>query len=194
MSESVLDYLINTTTRPVLAGHSMGAKVAMLCALSGRVELAGLISLDMAPRRYEPSHLEIMMAMDAVPLSEIESRSDADSLLREAIPEPPVRSFLLKSLVKTPDGEYRWRLNLTALIADYDDILGWPGTGLYNGPTLFVGGTRSKYLSRERDADLIASHFPRARIDMIEGAGHWIHSERPNQVRELLEQFLSALA
>jgi esterase len=193
MTAMMRDYLRENTRHPVLVGHSMGAKVAMLCALEDPESVRALGVLDMAPRRYEPSHMDMMVAMLAVPLDEVASRSDADAFLASAIPERFVRSFLLKSLSKQPDGTYRWQLNLPALMNDYDDILGWPGSGSYGGPALFVGGTRSKYLNADRDRELIQSLFPHSEIHMLEGAGHWIHSERPEEIRELLVSFLDAV-
>lgn len=191
MTALMLGYLEEQTSAAVLVGHSMGAKVAMLCAFERPELVRGLLVLDMAPRRYEPSHLEIMQAMEAVPLAEVTQRSDADHLLSSAIPEAPVRAFLLKNLAKREDGSFTWRLNLRALINDYDEILGWPGDGVYQGPSLFVGGMNSKYLQEARDTHLILRSFPNAEILMLEGAGHWIHSERPAEVLRLSKEFFA---
>jgi esterase len=173
-----------------IVGHSMGGKVAMCLALNHPEHVAGLVVLDMAPRRYEPSHGAIMDAMLELPVDAVESRADADRMLADAIPSRPVRSFLLKNLVKD-DGSYRWRLNLPVLRREYDTILGWQGDGSYEGPALFVGGTQSKYLDPDRDDELVHGYFPRARIEMLDGSGHWIHSERPDEVRTLIRDFLS---
>lgn len=178
--------------RVAVAGHSMGGKVAMRLALDRPDLVAALVVLDMAPRRYEPSHGAIFDAMLALPVDEVDSRADADRMLADAIPSRPVRSFLLKNLVKD-DGSYRWRLNLPVLRREYATILGWEGEGTYEGPALFVGGTKSKYLDPERDEELVHAHFPHARIEMLDGAGHWIHSERPNDVRSLMSDFLATV-
>lgn len=130
-----------------------------------------------------------MDALLALPLDEVESRADADRRLEDLIPSKPVRSFLLKNLVKA-NGGYRWRLNLPVLRSEYDEILSWDADGRYDGPALFVGGTHSRYLKPARDAELVAGLFPHARVEMLEGAGHWIHSERPDDVRRLVAEFL----
>ena len=191
MSESVLD-LINAAGHgpAVLLGHSMGGKVAMKLALDHPRKVRALFVLDMAPRAYDPGHREIMDAMLALPLHEIQSRADADRMLGSAIPFKPVRSFLLKNLVKDDDG-YRWRLNLPLLRRDYERVLGWEAEGTYDGPVLFVGGSKSKYVKPERDSRLIRSYFPAADIRMVAGAGHWVHSERPEEVRALFRSFLT---
>ena len=188
--EAVADVLREERAAPaVVAGHSMGGKVAMRLALEHPGLVSALAVLDMAPRRYDRSHERIMDAMLALPVDEVGSRADADRMLADAIPSRPVRAFLLKNLVKTEDG-YRWRLNLRLLRDQYDTILGWDGSGTYEGPTLFLGGTESKYVKPDRDREIIAGHFPAARITMVEGAGHWIHSERPDEVQRLVARFL----
>ena len=190
MSAAVAGFLDDEGIGPaVVAGHSMGGKVAMRLALDRPDLVQGLIILDMAPRPYDRSHTQIIDAMLGLPTEQVESRADADRLLADSIPSRPVRSFLLKNLVKD-DGQYLWRLNLPLLKRDYDAILGWEGRGAYDGPALFVGGSESKYLKRERDADLVRGLFPRARIEILEGAGHWIHSERPDEVSALISEFL----
>ncbi len=190
MSESVVRLIDSAGGgAAVLVGHSMGGKVAMRIALDHPRSVRALAVLDMAPRTYDPSHREIMDAMLALPLQEIRSRAEADRMLARSIPLQPVRSFLLKNLVRDDEG-YRWRLNLPLLRRDYERVLGWDGTGTYEGPVLFVGGSRSTYVKPERDGRLISSYFPRADIRMVAGAGHWIHSERPAEVRALLSRFL----
>lgn len=176
----------------ILVGHSMGGKVAMRTALDYPELVRGLVVLDMAPRPYDPSHREIIDAMLALRVDDVESRADADRRLEVAIPSRPVRSFLLKNLVKEDDG-YRWRLNLPVIRREYESILGWEGDGRYDGPALFIGGGSSKYLKPSRDIELIRGLFPRARIEMLEGAGHWIHSDRPDEVRRLVAGFLASL-
>ncbi len=189
----LLDGLSNGSGQPIIVGgHSMGGKVAMQLALEHASLVRALVALDIAPRGYEPSHIELMDSLRSLDLSSVTTRGEADEALSAAIPSKPVRSFLLTNLVK--DGNsYRWRLNLEALRADYENIISWQGSGTYDGPALFLGGDRSKYLQRERDEKVIARHFPNASIEIIEDAGHWLHSDQPDHVREHLSSFLASL-
>jgi pimeloyl-ACP methyl ester carboxylesterase len=177
----------------MIGGYSLGGKIAMLLALRRPERYSGLISIDMAPRRYQASHLEIMAAMRDLPLAGLGSRRDADEALSPAIPEPDVRSFLLKNLVR--DGErFRWRLNLDAITADYEAMLGWqPPDATFAGPALFVGGERSRYLQADRDAAGISRLFPNAEIHMIADAGHWLHVDKPAELLAVVSSFLSGL-
>jgi esterase len=194
MGEAVAELLESHSEAPaVVVGHSMGAKVAMHLALERPGAVRALVVLDMAPRAYYPSHREVMDAMLALPLHELESRADADRRLSDAIPVAAIRAFLLKNLVRDGEG-YRWRLNLKTLRDDYDRILSWGGTGVYTGPSLFIAGSKSEYVKPVRDTSLIRQYFPRAEIEVVNGAGHWVHSERPEEVRSLLVEFLHRVA
>jgi esterase len=183
----------NSLVNPVLAGHSLGGKLAMLIALRNPDRFPALMSIDMAPRRYEASHLEIMAGMRDLQMDTIGSRRDADHLLAGAVPNAAVRGFLLKNLVR--DGEsFRWRLNLEAIAADYDALLGWdPPETVYEHPALFVGGENSRYLQADRDAEGIGRHFSDARIQMIPEAGHWLHADKPAELLLIMDRFLSGL-
>ena len=193
IGNAVVDLISGDGGAPgVLVGHSMGGKVAMHVALERPRLVRALAVLDMAPRAYYPSHQGIMDAMLALPVHELESRADADRRLADVIPVAAVRAFLLKNLVRDDD-EYRWRLNLETLREDYDRILGWEGSGVYTGPALFVAGSKSEYVKPARDASLIREYFPRAEIEIVNGAGHWVHSERPQEVGSLLEAFVDRI-
>lgn len=191
MVDQLETFLDEIPGEPVIGGHSLGAKLAMLIALRNPERYPALISIDMAPREYEASHSDILSGLRAVPLSEISSRRDADEMLATAVPNAGVRSFLLKNLARTQSG-FRWRLNLDAIIADYDGMLGWrPADSTYTHPALFVGGENSRYLQAERDRERILTWFPHARIEMIEDAGHWLHADKPAEVVAEIRAFLS---
>lgn len=194
MAEAVESFVREMGIRqPVLAGHSIGGKVAMLMALRGAVDASAVVSIDMAPRRYSPSHTEIIAAMRGLPLERISSRGEADGLLGESVGNRAVRSFLLKNLVRAGK-RYTWRLNLDAIAADYDRLLGWdPPETVFDGPALFVGGERSTYLKAERDRDLIARWFPRAELELIPDAGHWLHADKPDVLLRTVRRFLGEL-
>ncbi|MCK4514634.1 MAG: alpha/beta fold hydrolase, partial [Spirochaetaceae bacterium] len=150
MADAVQEFIHEQSLAdPILAGHSVGGKLAMLISLRHPERVPALISIDMAPRRYEASHLEIIAGMRELPLNAIGGRRDADQALAEAVPNATVRAFFLKNLVR--DGErYRWRLNLDAIATDYDALLGWkPSDATFDGPALFVGGEHSRYLQEE---------------------------------------------
>ncbi len=172
-------------------GHSMGGKTAMVLALE-RSELIGrLIVVDIAPVAYRHSHLALIDAMRRVDLEAASRRGDVDEALKHAVPDIGLRGFLLQNLVSEA-GRLRWRLNLAAIAANMDGLIGYPGDldGLrYGGPTLFLAGAASDYVPAGA-APRIRALFPAAEIDAIAGAGHWVHAEQPEAFLARVEAFL----
>jgi len=53
-------------------------------------------------------------------------------------------------------------------------------------PTRFIAGSESSYIgAHTRPA--IDAFFRRARVDVIEGAGHWVHADRPDEFVRLVQ-------
>ena len=174
--------------RARVLGHSMGGKAAMVLALTNPERVERLLVADIAPRAYDHSQSEMIEAMRAVDLDTVERRSDADAQMADAMRDRAVRAFLLQSL---DVANRRWRLNLDALDAAMEEIVGWPEPeGHYDGPTLFLRGGASDYVG-ERDLPAIDRLFPEARLETIEGAGHWLHAEAPRPFEAAVRAFLS---
>ena len=185
-----LAQVIEPMDRPVhLLGHSMGGKAAMVAALDG-LPLASLTVADIAPVSYSHTQLPLIDAMEALDLTQIIRRSEADAALSTQITDATVRAFLLQSLdVKTRT----WRLNLAALRDQMDLILSFPEvSGTYRDPTPFLSGAQSDYVTPEA-RPTIKALFPQARFAKIPEAGHWLHAERPRAFEAALRAFLGAV-
>lgn len=174
-----------------IMGHSMGGKVAMEFALRFPEKCAKLIVVDIAPKKYKPGHDEIFKALFALDINNTEkTRKDFDEDMQALIPEFGVRQFLLKSLERKEDGSYQWKFNLEALHTHYTAINDEPeGNRMYKGPILFLRGGNSRYVGDEDQAK-IAALFPNYQLETIEGAGHWVHAEKPGELVEVVERFL----
>jgi esterase len=174
-----------------LIGHSLGGKVAMRLALTRGGLVERLLVVDVAPVAYAHSFGPFVAAMQQVDLAAVHQRADAEAQLERRIPEVGFRNFLLQNLIRT-DGGYAWRVNLEALAANMPDLLGFPALpdgAVYRGPTLFVAGGRSSYIKPEH-RPLIERLFPGAEHGVIEGAGHWVHAERPAEFLDRVRAFL----
>ncbi|MEM1314464.1 MAG: alpha/beta fold hydrolase [Pseudomonadota bacterium] len=172
-----------------LLGHSMGGKAAMALALTAPRGLRRLIVADIAPVAYAHSHSEHVAAMQAVDLSQVARRADADRALAEGVPDRALRAFLIQSLAVTPEGA-RWKLNLEALGDQMGSMIGWPDLkGAWQGPALFLSGGASDYVSAA-SRPVISALFPGAVFEVIDGAGHWLHAEAPGPFAEAVERFL----
>ena len=172
-----------------LLGHSMGGKLAMAFALAQPQRVSKLVLADIAPVAYPARHNTIFAGLNAVDLTAISSRNEADAKLADYIDEPSVRQFLLKSLLKQDD-KFSWRFNLAALQKNYQQLIGAPlVNGCYNGPTLFIKGGESDYKLPEHKAQIMQL-FPQAQAKVIQGTGHWLHAEKPAVFTKLVKDFL----
>ena len=188
---ALLDELEIPEAVPV--GHSMGGKVAMWLALTRPERVARLMVVDIAPVRYAGSLGELMDAMLALPLERIERRAEADTLLAERVAHPAIRAYLLQNLVRT-DAGWQWRTNLRALregLSQISDFPEPPSGARYQGPTLFIHGTRSDYVKPEY-LPRMKQLFPKLELVALE-AGHWVYAEQPDAFIEAVERFLTPL-
>ncbi|KAA9156023.1 alpha/beta fold hydrolase [Amycolatopsis acidicola] len=58
-------------------------------------------------------------------------------------------------------------------------------------PVLVLHGQRDR-VSRVGVSERLAATLPHARLEVVAGAGHWIHVDRPDRFRGLVEEFLNA--
>jgi esterase len=180
--------------RPVLLGHSMGGKAAMMAALTDPDAIGAMIVADIAPVSYGHSHEPYVAALRSIDLATVKRRGDADTLLRDAVPEAALRGFLLQNLVFEDEGA-RWRLNLDAIDRNMEALTDFPGRSaglVYAGPSMFVVGANSDYVRPDHHAT-IRHLFPEASILMIADAGHWLHAEKPAEFLDLVSRFLTGL-
>jgi pimeloyl-ACP methyl ester carboxylesterase len=170
-------------------GHSMGAKVAMTCALVYSDRIEALISADMAPRRYSGDDLKrIVNVLYASDLSGLRFRADVEALISGGVPQAHVRAFLLKSLAER-DGKFSWKFNLESIRDSFGNLGDWTEAGtVFQKPTLFLAGERSRYLGDE-DYPEIRKFFPGAGIVTVPEAGHWLHTDNPRFVIQSIEEF-----
>jgi pimeloyl-ACP methyl ester carboxylesterase len=177
--------------RADLLGHSMGGKAAMVLALTEPARVGRLIVADIAPVAYGHSQMEYVRAMQAVDLTRVTRRSEADPLLAASVADPALRAFLLQSL-GVEHGRAAWKLNLDVLADQMPVIMGFPEVaGRFEGPALFVTGERSDYV-RDAHWPPIVEHFPAAQRVVIPDAGHWVHAEAPREFAAAVAGFLAA--
>jgi esterase len=173
-----------------LLGHSLGGKVAMQVAHNNTEIVKKLVVLDIAPVTYPAHHQTIISELNAIELTEVQTRQQVDHQLSRAIPEIGVRQFLLKSLYQNENNHWRWRFNLQLLTRDYEKMCQVPQLTSGNHlPTLFVKGGQSNYIRAEHQLEIV-HYFSNAEMTVVEEAGHWLHAEQPSQVTQIVNDFL----
>ncbi len=191
MAEDIVEYChLHKLENIILLGHSMGGKTAMLTACQNEGLVEKLIIVDIAPKYYAPHHQHILKGLTALDEAKLTSRGDAEDFLKDFIPETGVRLFLLKNLYWKTRDQLSLRLNLDALKANIENIGdSLPQDLSYSGPTLFIGGEKSDYITQE-DHDPIKRQFPKALISTVKGAGHWVHAENMNEFYGIVNHFV----
>jgi esterase len=171
-------------------GHSLGGKVAMQFALQFSARVEKLIVVDMAPRAYAPEHDEIFAALLALNLENFSSRTEMEIALAENVPSLNLRRFLLKNLRRNAGGKFFWKMNLRGLFENYPKLgEAIPSAKPFEKPALFLRAGKSDYV-RESDFARIHELFPRAEIQTIAGAGHWLHADAPGEFTSHVLKFL----
>lgn len=176
-----------------LLGHSMGGKTVMTFANMYPERIDKLIVADMGVRQYPPHHNTILKALRSIEPSSFESRNEIDEvLLSKGVEEKTVRQFLLKNIGRDVDKRLSWKFNFPVIDRHYDEVLKPINPDFpYDGETLMIHGGNSHYIE-EQDKPSILELFPEATFVELEGAGHWLHAEKPaefiQEVIDFLEQ------
>jgi len=191
MVQDVLEYCNHYQLKNIsVIGHSMGGKVAMLLASTYSDLVDKLIVADIGPKLYAPHHQTILTALNAVDFSQKPSRAQAEEIVSEYIHDFGTRQFLLKNVYWVAPGQLGFRFNLkvfnenTSAIGD-----ALPFENQFDKKTLFLRGDKSDYIL-DSDFETIYHHFPKAVIETVSNAGHWLHAENPKEFFEKTMLFL----
>lgn len=176
--------------RADVLGHSMGGKSSMVLALTAPEKVDRLIIGDIAPVAYDHDQSQYLAAMRRVDARSMTKRSDVTAALTEQGVEPEMVGFFAQSF---DVASRQWRYNLDALERDMPHILSFPDVGdaQFDGPTLFLSGAQSDYVTHAYRPQIRAL-FPKARFAKLNGAGHWLHAEKPDAFDEAVRVFLEA--
>ncbi|WP_375465881.1 alpha/beta hydrolase [uncultured Methylobacterium sp.] len=177
-------------TRWLIAGHSMGAKVALALARrsedgeAGLEGLAGLVLLAGSPPSPEPMDEERRRAMIAWIGAEPEvRRREAARYVANNVGAPldPEREATAVADVLRADPA-AWIAWLTD--GSRED---WCGRiGVLRTPALILSGSQDADLGPEAQGALMAPHCADVRAVTLDGAGHLLPLERPEAVADLI--------
>lgn len=174
-----------------ILGHSMGGKVAMQFAVRNAASVKSLTIVDIAPKDYPAGHEMIFEAFSAVDIDGLQSRKQAEQSMEAIILDAGVRLFLLKNLHRSGKN-YKWKANVSGIEDSYENVIvnslsPWDS---YDGPCLFIKGTKSERYIEESDLPSMEAFFPEMQLQEID-AGHWVHAEKPQELLETVLSFLS---
>jgi N-formylmaleamate deformylase len=169
--------------RPLLLGHSMGARIAAVVAARG-VPLRGTVLVD--PPMSGPGRGPYPTSMDAFldQLEEAQRGTDADEVAR-SWPRWPRREQELRA---------RWlaSCDIDAIVATHagfeseDFFATWP---YVPAPTVLLYGGESPVVTAAGAAEAAATN-PAARLVEVPGAGHMVFWDEPEAALHLLQEIL----
>jgi esterase len=192
MAEDLKEFIDDhTLEHPILIGHSMGGKTVMQFAMNYPNSFSKMIVVDIAPKFYPVHHTMILQGLASIDLKTLKSRTDANEQLKRFEENEGVRQFLLKNLWRNPEknNEFDWRINVP-VISKNIDIVGHELTNEHpvNKPVLFIRGSESHYIQND-DERKIWELFPNYELVTIEGAGHWVQADKPQEFIESVQRF-----
>jgi len=194
MSKDVLELMNDLhIDHTILMGHSMGGKVAMQFALTYPDRVEKLIVVDIAPKKYPLHHNHEIEAIQSVEPAKLKNRAEAEEILTRFLSDDKATiQFLLKNLSRLPKGGFEWKANMPVLITMYNQLMvAIVASTTFDKPVLFIRGERSNSL-KDEDWPSILSLFPHAHLITIADAGHWVHTDQPETLKEQILVFMDA--
>ena len=185
LARSVLESCVPLGGPVRFIGHSLGGRVALAAAMLAPAAVAHVTLLDVTPSSRPPA-AEVGATVDA--LLAAPDTADSRDVFREhfrARGHPPeIVEWLLTNL--EPHGaSFRWRVDRRALAALFPKIGAadlWPAV---EGPRRYgVHCVRGALSNAVSDADAGRLAAAGCRVDTIDGAGHFLHVERPEATQD----------
>jgi pimeloyl-ACP methyl ester carboxylesterase len=174
--------------KPIILGHSMGGKLAMHFDQTYPDFIEKLIVVDMGVKAYPPHHAHILAAIQAIDLSRLNARSEAEAILKSFVDSEGIRQFLLKNLYWEDKVKLAWRVNFPVLEASMSEILRELPEQESFTTALFIRGLLSNYILDE-DIPTLEAFYPDFQFVSIPNAGHWVHAEAPDAFLDAVLSF-----
>ena len=164
-------------TKPVLLGHSMGGKTAMLFSLKYPELISRVFIMDISPKFYPNHNQHIIDALKKIDLDKFDRRKEIEKVLSKSITMPEIRGFIMKSIFRKSNNKFGIRFNLESLSKNVE-IVGKEisSSNKFFKRIFFFKGEKSSYINSS-DHSLIYSLFPNAEVIEIKNAGHWLHRD-----------------
>lgn len=183
--------------RPVVIGHSMGGMNAMTFAARNPALVRALVLVDVGPEVSVDGAREVgAFVAGPYELDSLDAWVEHTHRYYPWRSKERIRARLAVSLRETADGKLakqydeRFRQGFGG-VAEARDALADVAAAL-RCPTLLVHGAASPVLTREM-AERFAARVPCVQLVSIEGAGHSVAGDQPDEFVKVVEAFLDSV-
>jgi len=162
------DHKISMAT---LAGHGIGAKIALAAACYHFDKVTGYFSIDSTPMNqyYHEGYRELRQTLNYLEGLNIKRRFGSINIdMKNNILCPRWRTIFQNNLVKSSEGGYNWNFNLPALVNNLSkespsNLTSWASNiGLYPGRVGFAFPEYSRFVHLATNTNPIYKVCPRA--------------------------------
>ena len=168
----------------VIVGHSLGAQVAELVAVSRPLTTLGLVLVTPVPLRgygAPDATVAAFRRLGGAPDAQRATRRQ----LTVGLSEQGLEALTARGLKADPQ-----------VVSGYVDAwnnghaTGHAPSG-YRGPVLIIEGRQDGFITSEIISALISPRFESPLNEQVCGSGHWPHAEQPARVASILTDFLT---
>jgi pimeloyl-ACP methyl ester carboxylesterase len=179
----------------VVVGMSLGGLSVLALADRAPDLVRQLVLVDVTPGVNREKSSAIAQFIDGPEFFE-----SFDEILARTIEFNPTRSVsslrrgILHNAIEAGDGRWRWRYDLPRrgsgegadgqVMPGLDDL--WNAVERVQAPLLLVRGATSPVVDDEDVAE-VKRRNPKARVVVVEGAGHSVQGDKPIELAEILE-------
>jgi esterase len=187
LSEFINKHLIKN---PIIIGHSLGGKIAMNFALENPADVKKLIVVDIGTKEYPVHNIDVLDAFLSIDITNASSRNKVEEQIAAIMPLEKVRQLMMKNIYRRADNRFEWKLNIESINNNFSNIFDKvKSKNKFTNPTLFIKGELSNYISTS-DFPEIKDLFPNAELQMIQGATHWVHADKPGEFIDTVLKFI----
>lgn len=176
-----------------IVGHSMGGRVALAFAANYPARAKTLTLEDSGMAAFPNRARWIQDLLGSIPTPFANREAAKDFFAKTYPPTSMLGTFLYANLMEKPDGSYDWRFykpGMLETIAEGRAIDALTEFKKIKQPTLIIRGEKSDEFPAE---EAIKMQTARENVELItvEGAGHFVHAEKPEAFARALREFLN---
>ena len=196
--EKILDELGWASVR--LVGHSMGGRAAFHFASQHPDRVTHLVIEDIGPAMYPTGASLVTRMLDAVPVPFSDKRTarawfdtEFQQIFASEGRRRELAEYLYANLTENEAKQAVWRFFEPGIRESIEQGRArerWEDIEALLVPTLVIRGEFSKDLPRDIFDRMLKSNSKLKGVE-VAGAGHWVHSDKPELFIEILREFFA---